>query len=91
MFPAQNITDVELQGVHLTRDLQSTLVTGDTASTAKTQIIWQASFDQDPFAALYVDGHTCRGLELVRAEYVQRAGLRRTTRWLRAAFQLLRA
>ncbi|MDB4991747.1 MAG: hypothetical protein JWN04_6925, partial [Myxococcaceae bacterium] len=72
VYPAEKVTDQELEGVDVMRDLQSTMVVDHLGSTAKTKILWQATFGADPFAALHTPGHTCRGLELVRA-YVERA------------------
>jgi hypothetical protein len=51
VYPAENITEAELQGVDVMHDLQSTVVTGAMASTVKTKIIWQASFGHDPSLA----------------------------------------
>ncbi|MDB4985224.1 MAG: hypothetical protein JWN04_402 [Myxococcaceae bacterium] len=76
VYPAEKVTEAELAGVDVLRDLQSTMVVDHLASTAKTKILWQATFGSDPFAALHVPGHACKGLELVR-ERVRQATLKR--------------
>jgi hypothetical protein len=72
VYPAESVTEVALHGVDVLRDLRSTLVMGPAFLEALAELREQDALGQDPFYALDVPGHACRGLELVR-EHVRRA------------------
>ncbi|MDB4985221.1 MAG: hypothetical protein JWN04_399 [Myxococcaceae bacterium] len=69
---ADAITEGELRGVDVLRDLRCTLVFGTCPQAALIQIRGQAQRERDPFLALRMEGHASPGLALVRA-YVDRA------------------
>ena len=66
--PVHQVTTVDLEEIDWLRDFRSTLLVSGDDDAAGVQIVLQAQSGEDPFAALWLDGHDCRGLELVREQ-----------------------
>jgi signal transduction histidine kinase len=70
--PVEDVTETDLLGVEIERDLQCTVVVGRDEAAAAHQIALQARSQSDPFRALDVEVPHSPGLELVR-HHVRRA------------------
>ena len=67
VVPVESVTDEILDGVDVLRSLRSVALPEPDLCAAARKVGSETCNLADPFTALWLDGHDCRGLELVRA------------------------